>query len=149
MRRNAVGWAGALLMAIGLVAMVAGAALGDAGAPWGSGLGRTPMGPGMMAGWSGWGGGSVGAAPSTVPAGDVVRMGGAQFAPTQLTVSAGTTVTWLNDDDEAHTVTAADGSWSSGYLAPGATYSRTFSAQGTVAYVCQYHPWMQATVTVR
>lgn len=154
--RNVLGWLGGGLVVAGLVALLAGGGLGGPGIVGGPssmmGAGGW-MGPGMM---GAWGGGSLGQAPSAEPSGttaspaaDTIRMNGARFSPAQLTVAAGTAVTWINDDDEPHTVTAADRSWSSGNMAPGATYTRSFATGGTYSYVCLYHPWMQATVTVR
>ena len=152
MPRLTLGRIGGALVVVGLAAIVVGGALGGWNGPtYGSVVGPGNwMGPGMM---GAWGGGTVGQAPSAGsmagPSGTMVHMSGAQFAPAQLTVAAGTTVTFINDDDEPHTVTAADGSWSTGHLAPGVAYSRTFTSAGTYSYVCLYHPWMQATVTVR
>jgi LPXTG-motif cell wall-anchored protein len=62
-----------------------------------------------------------------------------QYDPVSLPVSLGTTVTWTNNGAVDHTVTAADGSWDSGTLAPGATWSRTFDSAATVAYYCIFH----------
>ena len=72
------------------------------------------------------------------------------FVPESLSVKTGTTVTWANDDDGlAHTVTAADGSFDSGRLGSGATFSHTFDTAGTFAYQCTIHPQsMQGTVVV-
>ena len=70
------------------------------------------------------------------------------FQPDSLTVAAGATVTWTNNDSVPHTVTADDGSFSSGTLAPGATFSRTFPAAGSVAYHCAIHPSMRGTLTI-
>ncbi len=61
------------------------------------------------------------------------------FAPRALTVSAGTTVVWQNDDSAAHTVTADNGSFDSGNLNPGAKFQFTFTKPGTYAYYCRYH----------
>jgi predicted lipoprotein with Yx(FWY)xxD motif/plastocyanin len=61
------------------------------------------------------------------------------FNPKTLTVSAGTTVTWTNNDTVAHTVTADDGSFDSKNLDPGATFSYTFAKAGTYPYYCAYH----------
>jgi plastocyanin len=63
-------------------------------------------------------------------------------------VAVGTTVTWTNQDSTAHTVTANDGSFDSGPIQPGKSFSHTFSTAGTVAYHCKIHPSMTATVTV-
>lgn len=69
------------------------------------------MGRGMM----GWG-----PAP-TAPPETSVRMAGSRFDPATLTIAVGETVRWFNDDSLPHTVTAADGSWDSGNLPPGAS----------------------------
>lgn len=42
------------------------------------------------------------------------------YAPNPISISAGGTVTWTNNDTEAHTSTGDDGSWNSGNMAPGA-----------------------------
>lgn len=72
------------------------------------------------------------------------------FVPDTLNVKTGMTVTWANGDDGlAHTVTAADGSFDSGRLGSGSTFSHTFDTAGTFAYQCTIHPKsMQGTVVV-
>ncbi len=70
------------------------------------------------------------------------------FAPSPLSVPAGTTVTWTNDGERSHTVTADDGSFSSGTLAPGQTFSHTFTTPGTYSYHCSIHGSMTAKVVV-
>ncbi len=66
-----------------------------------------------------------------------------------LTVKPGTTVTWTNDDPGmVHTVTAVDGSFDSGFLQAGQTYSYTFQTPGEFEYTCTPHPWMRAKVIV-
>jgi plastocyanin len=70
------------------------------------------------------------------------------FAPQQLTIHAGTTVTWINNDSAAHTVTADDGSFDSGRLATGAKFAFTFNQTGTFTYKCNFHSSMTATITV-
>ena|SRR5215831_7794806 len=71
------------------------------------------------------------------------------FSVTTLQITAGTTVKWTNNDGIAHTVTANDGSFDSGNIAPGASYSKTFSTKGSFAYHCNIHPMMTATVVVQ
>jgi LPXTG-motif cell wall-anchored protein len=68
-----------------------------------------------------------------------VSMIGTTFSPKTLTVQAGDTVIWTNQSGLAHTVTADDGSFDSGSVQPGQTFSRTFSTAGTVAYHCSFH----------
>jgi plastocyanin len=70
------------------------------------------------------------------------------FDPEQLNVAADTTVTWTNEDAEAHTVTADDGLFDSGVLEPGQSYSTWLGGSGTVAYHCELHPDMQGSVVV-
>lgn len=70
------------------------------------------------------------------------------FEPESVTIAAGTTVTWRNDSDRPHTVTADDGSFDSGRLDPGETFSFTFAAPGVFAYQCGFHPDMQGTIEV-
>src|SRR5215213_1964163 len=70
------------------------------------------------------------------------------FNPSNTTVSPGTSVTWVNNDQTAHTATANDGAFDSGTLQPGQSFSFTFDKAGTYAYHCNIHPDMTATVTV-
>lgn len=72
------------------------------------------------------------------------------FSPADITVKAGTQVTWTNNDSTAHTVTendSKDGPDSSP-ISPGQSYSFTFSTPGTYEYICSIHPQMTGTVTV-
>jgi plastocyanin len=66
-----------------------------------------------------------------------------------VTVSGNNTVTWLNNDNAPHTVTANDGSFASGNIAPGDSFSFTFTRPGTYAYHCIYHPWMTGIIVVK
>lgn len=70
------------------------------------------------------------------------------FEPADLTVTAGTTVTWTNTGAATHTVKWSDGTLESSGLAPGATYERTFDAAGSYPYVCGIHGSMAGTITV-
>lgn len=72
------------------------------------------------------------------------------FSPSDITVKAGSTVTWTNRDSVTHTVTENDGQAgpNSGDLAPGKSYSFTFTTSGTFKYHCSIHPEMLGTVTV-
>jgi plastocyanin len=71
------------------------------------------------------------------------------YAPNPITISTGDTVSWTNNDTEAHTSVGDDGSWNSGTIAPGATFNRSFPSAGTFTYHCSIHPNMIGTVTVR
>lgn len=121
---------GVLLAASVALAACSGSAASPSAAP--------SVGPnGEPAASSGSGGGAAAA----------VTIKGFAFAPADVTITVGTTVTWTNDDSAPHTVTFEDGTTSE-RLDTGATYSRTFDAAGTFAYVCAIHPQMKATVTV-
>ena len=69
--------------------------------------------------------------------------------PTSLTVKAGYTVTWTNNDSFAHHLVGDNGEFDSGDMAGGGTFSFTFATPGTVAYHCSIHPTMKGTVTVQ
>ena len=71
------------------------------------------------------------------------------FQPATLVVRPGTTVTWVNRDRVAHTVSARRGRWGTPDLAPGHRYSFTFRTKGRYPYHCAFHPAMSATVLVR
>ena len=71
------------------------------------------------------------------------------FVPADLSVPTGTTVTWTNHDDVAHTVSSDDGStFDSGALGQGLTFQFTAGPPGTHTYFCRIHPFMRATLTV-
>ncbi|MGW1003932.1 cupredoxin domain-containing protein [Streptomyces sp. NPDC002520] len=91
----------------------------------------------------------TGAADAPVT-GDAVAIKNFAFSPATLKVTAGTTVTWTNQDTDAHTVTStgAGGPMHSPALATHATYSYRFTKPGTYAYLCTIHPFMTAKVEV-
>jgi plastocyanin len=77
-----------------------------------------------------------------------VLIPGKFFSPQRQVVLIGDTVTWRNQDSSSHTATATDGSFDSGNLAPGATFSLTFPAAGIHVYVCKIHRYMRAELDV-
>ena len=54
-------------------------------------------------------------------------------------IQPGGSVSWSNDGNSPHTVTADDGSYDSGNLEPGATYTKAFDQPGVYSYFCKYH----------
>lgn len=70
------------------------------------------------------------------------------FAPASLTARVGDTIKWTNTGGTDHTVTADDGSFDSGTLGSGATYELVLEKTGTIAYHCDPHPWMKASIAV-
>ena len=78
-----------------------------------------------------------------------VRIDNFSFGPTEVTVPAGTTVTWTNHDDIPHTVVSTDKVFKSKVLDTDEKYSFTFATPGTYAYFCSIHPKMTGRVIVR
>jgi len=79
---------------------------------------------------------------------DAVIISDDRFQPATIRVQPGATVTWVNQDDEAHNVVAEDGSWESPVLQKGERFSHTFSEGESARYICSLHPWMTGTVLV-
>ena len=70
------------------------------------------------------------------------------FKPAHVKVKVGHTVTFVNNDDVAHTATASDGTFDSKTLEQGATFIFTAKRAGTISYVCSFHPNMTGTIEV-
>ena len=71
------------------------------------------------------------------------------FDPATISVKPGTRITWVNNDSVPHTVTSDSGSLlNSGTLAPGQSFSFSFSSVTSVNYHCALHPAMKGTVIV-
>ncbi len=100
------------------------------------------------------GGGGGGCTPTATK---VCTVGGSQFSPVTLTVTAGTTVTWQNGDGVAHTVTSATGSadtYDMGLVS--GTVTHQFVTAGTYNFYCKNHgangtppTGMHGTITVQ
>ena len=71
------------------------------------------------------------------------------FAPATLTVTAGTTVTWKNEDDSPHRVGDKNGTFKSAALDTDETFSYTFASPGEYPYICTIHPYMVGKIIVR
>jgi plastocyanin len=69
------------------------------------------------------------------------------FAPAELTVKVGTTVTWTNHDDIPHTIVSA-GKFRSKTLDTDNSFSFTFTAAGDYKYFCSLHPHMTGMIKV-
>ena len=70
------------------------------------------------------------------------------FSPETVTVKVGSAITWTNGDGFAHSVKSGDGSFASQDLQQGQSFTTTFAAPGTHAYVCGIHNSMTGTVVV-
>jgi plastocyanin len=111
--------------------------------------GPTPPTPAPTSATGGGGGNSV---EVSIPQGSSTLSEGA-YDPNPVQVSAGGTVTWINDDAQPHTATsgenaAPDGKFDSGILAARKSFSYTFAEAGEYPYYCMLHPNMVGTVSV-
>lgn len=79
----------------------------------------------------------------------VVHISNFAFKPADAAIVAGQSVEFVNDDQVAHTVTAADKSFDSGDLAAGGKWTHTFESAGFYKYACSYHSSMVGTLTVK
>jgi plastocyanin len=85
---------------------------------------------------------------------DHVQIADFAYAPAAITVPAGTTITFTNDDSAPHTATSgtsptADGVFDTGTLKKGKSKTVKVTKPGRFAYYCAIHPFMKATVTVK
>ncbi len=113
----------------------------------------------IVSSWTAFGGGHMGRMHGGAnTSGATVTVGGKvatvdirdfAFAPGNLQVPVGATVTWTNHDSAPHTATANDGSWDTGTLNQGESKSITFDKPGDYAYYCKIHPTMKARLQVR
>jgi len=89
------------------------------------------------------------------------------YDPPTINIQFGDTITWVNNDREAHTVTSGqstgrfewmsqkeggfgkpDGIFDSGRFMPNDSWTYTFEKAGTFSYFCTIHPWMEGRVDV-
>ncbi|SRR5712691_787274 len=106
---------------------------------------------------------SYGGSPKPPPGGGgnmaSVAIANTAYAPSSITVKAGTTVTWTNDDGVTHSVTSDAGTFAGGDLSgtmmdpyggmtAGGSLKVTFTTAGTYDYHCNYHAAMHGMVTV-
>ena len=89
------------------------------------------------------------AAPAAAAAGPTIKIDNFVFGPEALTVSVGTTVTWINQDDIPHTVVANDKSFKSKVMDTDERFSFTFTKPGEYGYFCSLHPHMVGKVIVK
>jgi plastocyanin len=102
------------------------------------------------------GGSDDGAAPdgstdsnSAADAARAVTIRGFKFLPPSVTVKAGSSLTWVNEDSAAHTATSDRGGlFDTGTIAKGQRKAVTFKRRGEFTYHCDFHPFMKAVVRV-
>jgi plastocyanin len=136
--RDARGPRGIVLVGAALCGLIAAAACSSVG---GYTATARPAAPPVMA---------AGAPVASAAAdGPTIRIKNYQFETPSLTVPAGTTVSWLNDDVDVHTATSRTRAFSSPGLDPNETYAFRFDTPGTYAYFCALHPQMTAEIVVQ
>lgn len=92
---------------------------------------------------------SLVAALPALAASHTVAIEGFKFAPANLTVAVGDTITFVNKDSAPHTATARGGAFDTGRLGRGESATVTIGAAGSFDYICSFHPAMKGTVTAR
>jgi amicyanin len=93
----------------------------------------------------------AGVAVMAAPAGGqdaAVKIDNFTFTPQRVTVKAGTTVTWTNEDDIPHVVASSTKAFKSKTLDTDDKFSFTFTTAGTYEYFCSLHPHMTGTIVV-
>lgn len=80
--------------------------------------------------------------------GEIIEIKMFSYQPASITVAAGTTMTWINQDGSRHTVTSDSGTFDSGYLGAGGEFNFTFRNAGVYPYHCQMHPSEMGEIVV-
>ncbi len=84
----------------------------------------------------------------TTGTGDSVEIVEFLYDPEEITVPAGTTITFTNQDTAPHTATADDSSFDTENLGKGDSAEETFDTPGTYTYYCRFHVFMKGSVVV-
>jgi plastocyanin len=139
----------ALLLACAALALVAAGCGDDDDDDGGGGGAATTEQPAGGGGDDGGGGGDDDGGGGGGGGATEVSMEGIAFQPAEVTVSAGDTVNWVNNDTVGHDVTADSfSSGEPGAMANGDEFEHTFEEAGTFDYVCTVHPGMEGSVVV-
>lgn len=91
---------------------------------------------------------AAGASPARAGTLHKVSIAGFAFSPANLTIKAGDTVRWTNNDSAPHTADDAARKWKTGTLKGGKSGEVTFGAAGKFNYVCKFHPKMKGKISV-
>jgi plastocyanin len=94
-------------------------------------------------------GGEMKDADSTVGKQNRIEIKDFAFNPQTLTVKSGEKVTWINRDEEPHTVVSVEKQFKkSTALDTDQEFTITAGAPGTYTYFCSVHPKMTGTIIV-
>jgi plastocyanin len=80
---------------------------------------------------------------------NTIRITSAGFTPAEANTVAGNTVSWVNEDQQVHTVSANDGSFNSGDIAPGGTFAHKPGTIGDYPYHCDHHEQEKGLIAVK
>jgi len=75
-----------------------------------------------------------------------ISIRGMQFDPANVRAAIGDTVRWTNHDLVPHTVSAGNGTFDSGSVAPDSSWSFVLRTAGEVEYACRFHPTMRGRI---
>lgn len=92
---------------------------------------------------------AAGTAGAASAADTTVAIKSFKFMMMDVSVTPGSTVTWVNNDEEPHTVTSETGLFASGGMDTGQKFTFKFAKPGVYKYRCSIHPQMVGTVTVK
>jgi|SRR5882724_2257967 len=120
-----------------------------AGAALGVMLGTSPVAAAPPSRSVGTDGARLTAAAATPASGPRIEITKHAFSLPTVTVPAGATVTWVNHDDDAHTVVSTTALFRSPGLDTDDSFSFRFTKPGTYPYFCTLHPLMVGKVIVR
>ena len=94
--------------------------------------------------------GGSGSPPAAIPPASLkVDIHSFEFNPPAVHVKRGGKITWTNSDAAAHTATADDRSFDTQTVDHSQSRTVVFKTAGTLAYHCDFHPFMKGTVVVR
>lgn len=98
---------------------------------------------------------AIGVGSARLPAGAAaapappIQIENFRFDPPELVVAVGSTVTWVNRDEELHAIVSEQGAFSSPGLDTDGSFAHEFDAPGRYEYQCALHPQMKGTIVVR
>jgi plastocyanin len=86
---------------------------------------------------------------SATPAQSTVDITKFAFTPTEITITPGAKIIWINHDETPHSVAGDDKSFASKGLDTEDKFEHTFASEGDFVYSCTLHPFMKGVVHVR
>ena len=88
-------------------------------------------------------------ATAPVPPGPKIQIAKHKYDRPTLTIPVGTMVTWVNKDEDVHTVVSTTQAFRSPGLETDEGYSYRFTKPGVYQYFCTLHPLMTGKVIVK